>query len=61
MSNVDHRLAAATTTSDRPVERVAAQVGFGPPAVFREGFGRTTGVGPQACRRSFGRPFAGRP
>ncbi|MPY35789.1 helix-turn-helix transcriptional regulator [Streptomyces adustus] len=61
VSNVDHRLAVATATSDHPVERVAAQVGFGSPTVFREGFGRTTGVGPHACRRSFGRPRAGRP
>lgn len=40
-------------TSDHPVERIAAQVGFGSPTAFRDRFKRTTGVSPHAYRRSF--------
>ncbi|GJF31133.1 AraC family transcriptional regulator [Kitasatospora sp. NE20-6] len=35
------------------VERIGAQVGFGSPTAFRDRFRRTTGVSPQAYRRSF--------
>ncbi|MYW67032.1 helix-turn-helix domain-containing protein [Streptomyces sp. SID8379] len=40
-------------TTGHPVERIAAQVGFGSPTSFRDRFRRTTGVSPQAYRRSF--------
>jgi transcriptional regulator GlxA family with amidase domain len=40
------------TTQD-PVERIAAQVGFGSPTAFRDRFKRTTGVSPRAYRHSF--------
>ncbi|WP_420031688.1 GlxA family transcriptional regulator [Streptomyces sp. cg28] len=40
-------------TTGHPVERIAAQVGFGSPTAFRDRFKRTTGVSPQAYRRSF--------
>lgn len=40
-------------TTDHPVERIATQVGFAAPTTFRDRFRRTTGVSPQAYRRSF--------
>ncbi|NEB79317.1 AraC family transcriptional regulator [Streptomyces sp. SID14478] len=40
-------------TTRHPVERIAAQVGFGSPTAFRDRFKRTTGVSPQAYRRTF--------
>jgi transcriptional regulator GlxA family with amidase domain len=40
-------------TTDHPVERIGAQVGFGSPAAFRDRFKRTTGVSPNAYRRAF--------
>ncbi|WP_433872370.1 GlxA family transcriptional regulator [Saccharopolyspora sp. CA-218241] len=40
-------------TTGHTVERIAAQVGFGSPTAFRDRFKRTTGVSPQAYRRSF--------
>ncbi|MEV3858971.1 helix-turn-helix domain-containing protein [Streptomyces sp. NPDC050095] len=40
-------------TTGHPVERIAAQVGFGSPTAFRDRFKRTTGVSPQAYRRTF--------
>jgi transcriptional regulator GlxA family with amidase domain len=40
-------------TTDHPVERIAAQVGFGSPTAFRDRFKRVTGVNPQTYRRSF--------
>ncbi|MGP3776837.1 GlxA family transcriptional regulator [Streptomyces sp. SDT5-1] len=40
------------TTQD-PVERIAAQVGFGSPTAFRDRFKRTTGVSPRTYRRTF--------
>ncbi|MFI7382698.1 GlxA family transcriptional regulator [Streptomyces sp. NPDC049813] len=40
-------------TTAHPVERIAAQVGFGSPTAFRDRFKRTTGVSPQAYRRTF--------
>ncbi|MGW3322036.1 GlxA family transcriptional regulator [Streptomyces virginiae] len=36
-----------------PVERIAAQVGFGSPTAFRERFKRLTGTSPHAYRRTF--------
>ncbi len=36
------------------VERIGEQVGFGSATAFRDRFKRTTGVSPQAYRRSFG-------
>ncbi|MEU4659372.1 helix-turn-helix domain-containing protein [Streptomyces sp. NPDC023723] len=43
-------------TTHHPVERIAAQVGFGSPTAFRERFKRTTGVSPHAYRRTFASP-----
>jgi transcriptional regulator GlxA family with amidase domain len=40
-------------TTDHPVERIGAQVGFGSPTAFRDRFKRTTGVSPYAYRRAF--------
>ncbi|MEV5607609.1 helix-turn-helix domain-containing protein [Streptomyces sp. NPDC052225] len=40
-------------TTAHPVERIAGQVGFGSPTAFRDRFKRTTGVSPQAYRRTF--------
>ncbi|MGW6982359.1 GlxA family transcriptional regulator [Streptomyces sp. NPDC054932] len=40
-------------TTAHPVERIAAQVGFGSPTAFRERFKRLTGTSPHAYRRSF--------
>ena len=40
-------------TTALPVERVAAEVGFGSSAVLREQFGRTVGTSPVAYRRAF--------
>jgi transcriptional regulator GlxA family with amidase domain len=40
-------------TTDHPVERIAAQVGFGSPTAFRDRFKRVTGVNPHTYRRSF--------
>ncbi|GGS46928.1 helix-turn-helix domain-containing protein [Streptomyces griseoviridis] len=45
-------------TTRHPVERIAAQVGFGSPTAFRERFKRTTGVSPHAYRRTFASPPA---
>ncbi|MBH1937272.1 AraC family transcriptional regulator [Streptomyces sp. AV19] len=42
-------------TTDHTVERVAAQVGFGSPTSFRDGFKRVTGVSPHSYRRGSGR------
>lgn len=36
-----------------PVERIAAQVGYGSPTAFRERFKRVVGTSPQAYRNSF--------
>ncbi len=41
-------------TTAHPVERIAAQVGFGSPTAFRDRFKRVAGVSPQAYRRAFG-------
>jgi transcriptional regulator GlxA family with amidase domain len=40
-------------TTGQPVERVAAAVGFGSPAVLREHFRRVAATSPQAYRRAF--------
>jgi transcriptional regulator GlxA family with amidase domain len=40
-------------TTDHPVERIAAQVGFGSPTAFRDRFKKTTGVSPHSYRRAF--------
>ncbi|CAL9666917.1 GlxA family transcriptional regulator [Streptomyces sp. enrichment culture] len=40
-------------TTQHSVERIAGQVGFGSPTAFRDRFKRTTGVSPQAYRRTF--------
>ena len=40
-------------TTEHTVERIGAQVGFGSPTAFRDRFTRTTGVSPQAYRRTF--------
>ncbi|EIV96106.1 GlxA family transcriptional regulator [Frankia sp. QA3] len=41
-------------TTCHPVEVIAAQVGFGSPAAFREQFRRLVGTSPRAYRRAFG-------
>ncbi|GGR80445.1 MULTISPECIES: GlxA family transcriptional regulator [Streptomyces] len=40
-------------TTDHPVERIAAQTGFGSPTAFRERFRRVVGTSPQGYRRAF--------
>ncbi|MFC5835252.1 GlxA family transcriptional regulator [Nonomuraea insulae] len=40
-------------TTQHPVERIGAQVGFGSPTAFRDRFKRTTGVSPHTYRRTF--------
>ncbi|MEU6090579.1 helix-turn-helix domain-containing protein [Streptomyces sp. NPDC047085] len=40
-------------TTSYPVERIAAQAGFGSPTAFRERFRRVVGTSPQTYRRSF--------
>lgn len=40
-------------SSDEPIERVAARVGFPTPAAFRRHFARAFGVPPSAWRRNF--------
>ncbi|MVO87592.1 helix-turn-helix domain-containing protein [Streptomyces sp. p1417] len=40
-------------TTEHPVERIAAQVGFGSSTAFRDRFKRIAGVSPQAYRRAF--------
>ncbi|MER5505388.1 helix-turn-helix domain-containing protein [Streptomyces sp. NPDC002766] len=39
--------------SDRPIERIAQQAGFGSPTAFRERFRRVVGTTPQAYRAAF--------
>ncbi|MEU7089133.1 GlxA family transcriptional regulator [Streptomyces achromogenes] len=39
--------------TDHPVERIAAQTGFGSPTAFRERFRRVVGTSPQGYRRAF--------
>ncbi|MFF4710304.1 GlxA family transcriptional regulator [Streptomyces eurythermus] len=40
-------------TTDHPVERIAAQTGFGSPTAFRERFRRVVGTSPQGYRKAF--------
>ncbi|GIJ45096.1 AraC family transcriptional regulator [Virgisporangium aliadipatigenens] len=40
-------------TTDHPVERISAQVGFGSPTAFRERFRRVVGTSPLAYRGAF--------
>lgn len=40
-------------TTGHPAERIASQVGFGPPTAFRDRFRRITGTSPNAYRRAF--------
>ncbi|MFF7328548.1 helix-turn-helix domain-containing protein [Streptomyces sp. NPDC008150] len=40
-------------TTPYPVERIAAQTGFGSPTAFRDRFRRVVGTSPQAYRRAF--------
>ncbi|WP_369374411.1 GlxA family transcriptional regulator [Streptomyces sp. cg36] len=40
-------------STGHPVDRIAAQVGFGSPTAFRERFRRITGTSPHAYRRAF--------
>ena len=41
--------------TDYPVERIAAQVGFGSPTAFRDRFKRVVGTNPHTYRNSFQR------
>ncbi|WP_435223995.1 GlxA family transcriptional regulator [Streptomyces sp. Tue6028] len=47
-------------TTTYPVERIAAQAGFGSPTAFRERFKRVAGTSPHAYRRAFQGEGAGR-
>ncbi len=40
-------------TTAHPVDRIAGQVGFGSPTVFRDRFKRITGVSPRTYRNAF--------
>ncbi|MGW1712738.1 GlxA family transcriptional regulator [Streptomyces sp. NPDC002156] len=44
-------------TTTHPVERIAAQTGFGSPTAFRDRFKRVVGTSPQAYRRTFQAAF----
>ncbi len=46
-------------TTGLPVERIAAQVGFGSPTTFRDRFRRLVGTSPHAYRRAFRSPSTG--
>lgn len=53
-----HRVAAAEElleSTDRPVEWIASEVGFGNAATLRQHFSRSRGVSPQRYRRVFAR------
>ena len=45
-------------TTTHPLDRIAAQVGFGSPTAFRDRFKRLTGTNPHAYRRAFQGPAA---
>jgi transcriptional regulator GlxA family with amidase domain len=47
-------------TTDLPIERVAAEAGFGSAAVMREHFGTVVGTNPVSYRRAFSRVIADR-
>jgi transcriptional regulator GlxA family with amidase domain len=40
-------------TTTHPVDRIAAQVGFGSPTAFRDRFRRVAGTSPAAYRKAF--------
>ncbi len=42
--------------TSHPVDRIAAQVGFGSPTAFRDRFKRIVGAGPQTYRATFQQP-----
>src|SRR6266511_3059605 len=44
--------------TDRPVDRIASQVGFGSPTAFRDRFKRIVGTSPNAYRAAFHTPGA---
>ncbi|WP_221355839.1 GlxA family transcriptional regulator [Streptomyces beigongshangae] len=46
-------------STSHPVERIAAQAGFGSPTAFRDRFKRVVGTSPQAYRRAFRRAPVG--
>ncbi len=46
-------------TTAHPVDRIAAQVGFGSPTAFRDRFRRVAGTSPRAYRRAFGQEPSG--
>ncbi|WP_329520182.1 GlxA family transcriptional regulator [Spirillospora sp. NBC_01491] len=48
-----HRAQHLLETTGLPVERVAAEAGFGSPVTLRAHFARTVGVSPQAYRAAF--------
>ena len=57
-ARVDHRQRVQAAeelleTTDRPVDWITAEVGFGNPAALRHHFTRVRGVRPQQCRRTF--------
>lgn len=45
--------------TDHPVDRIAAQVGFGSPTAFRDRFKRIVGTSPHAYRAAFQKPNTG--
>ncbi|MDQ7906279.1 helix-turn-helix domain-containing protein [Phytohabitans sp. ZYX-F-186] len=47
--------------TDHPVERIAAQVGFGSPTAFRDRFKRVVGTSPHAYRAAFQKPTTAGP
>ena len=48
-----HRAQHLLETTQHSIERIAAQVGFGSATAFRDRFKRTTGISPNAYRRTF--------
>lgn len=48
-----HQAQYLLETTTHPVDRIAAQVGFGSPTAFRDRFKRLTGTSPHAYRRAF--------
>ncbi|GGZ60500.1 AraC family transcriptional regulator [Streptomyces inusitatus] len=54
-----HRAQQLLETTDIPVERIAAETGFGASSTFRQHFARHAGVSPQAYRTAFRSPPPG--
>jgi transcriptional regulator GlxA family with amidase domain len=50
-----HQAQYLLETTTHPVDRIAADVGFGSPTAFRDRFKRLTGTTPHAYRRAFRR------